>query len=647
MAVVLFHCGLGIPGGFVGVDIFFVISGFLITSLILKDLQQGTFSMVRFWERRARRILPASIVMVFVTTVAGWFLLLPSDFVSFGKSAASQTVFAANFFFWRTTNYFAGPADQQPLLHTWSLAVEEQFYMVVPVLLFLLWKFHWARSRTFLFIILGGGFLVSLALSIVILPRLPAVTFYLLPTRAWELLCGSLVALVPARAFLQGRLLREVLVALGIAGMLVPCFLYSKETAFPGLAAVPPCLGAVLFILGCSPSSATPLPRTAVPFIWKPVVFVGLISYSLYLWHWPLVAFSHYWALEDLPLWHRWTIVIVSFFLAVISWKWVETPFRKRTLGGTRKTMFLHAGVGLAAVALAGVLLVLLKGFPTRFSERVYSFDQAKAEALHANRICGPLTLEEARDGRIPRLGAPEPAPVGLLVWGDSHARSILPAAIALAEIEGVGVLGAWHSSTAPVIDYIPDARYAGYSLGQDSPAWASAIIEQVKERRITQVLLVAQWSGYFHAEEERLKEGKTLKVPIGKALIKTIRALRDLDAGVWILREVPNHAAPVPKTLIKSELFGTLLSSYACTHAQLDTRNASFDQLHDELVEAGGQILDVSTLLENGDSGCYRMEMNGVALYYDSHHLTQAGARLLAPALRSIFDGIELSGPE
>lgn len=645
MAVVLFHCGLGVPGGYVGVDIFFVISGYLITSLILKDLQEDKFSMVHFWERRARRILPASIVMVLVTAVAGWFLLLPSDFVSFGKSATSQTVFTANFFFWRTTNYFAGPADEQPLLHTWSLAVEEQFYMVVPVFLLLLWRFRGTRSRTALFMILGGGFVVSLAFSVVLLPRMPAVTFYLLPTRSWELLCGSLAALMPATAFLQRKLLREALVMLGLAGMVLPCFLYTKDTSFPGLAALPPCLGAVLFILGCTPSSQSTLPRAAALFVKKPVVFVGLISYSLYLWHWPIVAFSHYWAFGELPLWHRWAILAAGFVLSIASWKWVETPFRRRRLGVTRPRMFAHAGLGLAAVAMMGLMLISEKGFPSRFSDRVRAFAQVRP-GKH-NRLCNPLTLEEAIAGRIPRLGTSESAPIGLLVWGDSHACSILPAALTAADANGVAVLGVWHSCTPPVIDYISQTSSAHFSLGSDSPAWCAAILEQIKKKKIPRVLLAARWSGYFEAEEQLRVSGEAFPVSLGSALVKTVRALREVGAEVWLLREVPNHGAPVPRALVKAEILGTNILPATCNRTRLDSINALFDLLRDELTQVGANILDVSNFMIDEETNYFRMEKNGDALYYDSHHLSQAGARLVADSFHPIFSNLEQVDPQ
>jgi peptidoglycan/LPS O-acetylase OafA/YrhL len=265
MAVVLFHAGLGVTGGFIGVDVFFVISGFLITSLIFKDLEAGKFSFTNFWERRARRIIPASVAMVFAVLIAGWFLLLPSDYAALGKSAAMHAAFAANFYFWRSTNYFSGPADELPLLHTWSLAVEEQFYLFVPLLLAGLFRLPKLRSRRVLLLLFGIGFVISLALSIIAVPRMPAAAFYLLPTRAWELLAGSIIAILPTVSL--SRPLRELLCWTGFALILIPCFLYTKQTPFPGLAALPPCLGTALFIW-VSGSTASEIQNSKFKISW-------------------------------------------------------------------------------------------------------------------------------------------------------------------------------------------------------------------------------------------------------------------------------------------------------------------------------------------------------------------------------------------
>ena len=253
LAVVLYHAGLGVSGGFIGVDVFFVISGFLISSLIIKDLESGKFTLAGFWERRIRRILPAVAVVVLATLVAGWFLLLPDDYASLGKSAVFQALCSANIYFWRIpSGYFAVKVDELPLLHTWSLAVEEQFYMVVPLLLFGSFRMSAFRHRGTLLSFIAAGMAVSLTASICWVVPHPSAAFYSLPSRAWELLCGASVAILPASALLNSRTIRETLTWLALTAIIAPCFLYTKETPFQGLAALPPCLGTALFIWASS-----------------------------------------------------------------------------------------------------------------------------------------------------------------------------------------------------------------------------------------------------------------------------------------------------------------------------------------------------------------------------------------------------------
>jgi peptidoglycan/LPS O-acetylase OafA/YrhL len=304
------------------VDIFFVISGYLITALIAGELAAGTFSLQNFWERRIRRIVPAATVTVAVCLVVGFFLMLPSDFADLGRSAVAQALVAANFHFYSEAGYFSAPADAKPLLHFWSLAVEEQFYLIFPFLLVVL---HRWRADT----IFRGVALVAVAsfvLSAVGVRWFPDATFYLLPTRAWELAVGALLALRGTTLPLPEQS-RIPLGWLGLAMMVAPLFLYDSETPFPGLAAVPPCIGAMLVIWSTAARDSVLKKLLSL----QPVVFVGLISYSLYLWHWPVKVFSHYWFTGIYsPVVMRLLVVAVSFGLAWISWRYVELPFRNK-----------------------------------------------------------------------------------------------------------------------------------------------------------------------------------------------------------------------------------------------------------------------------------------------------------------------------
>ena len=223
MAVVLFHAGICLHGGFIGVDVFYVISGYLITALIARDLARGTFTLVGFWERRARRILPALIVVVLATLIAGGLLLLPADFVHLGKSAIAQAFFAANIYFCRNMGYFAAGTNQMPLLQTWSLAVEEQFYLFMPWLLMGLFYFPALRRRRSLVTILAIVAGLSFVTSVYVVATQPTKAFYLLPSRAWELLLGAIIAVSPPAFFLNNQpKIREVVVWLGIAIIVIP-----------------------------------------------------------------------------------------------------------------------------------------------------------------------------------------------------------------------------------------------------------------------------------------------------------------------------------------------------------------------------------------------------------------------------------------
>lgn len=281
LAVVLFHFGVpGVTGGFVGVDVFFVISGFLITSIIWREREAGRFSFVDFWARRARRILPALLVMMFTSLVAGWFLMAPKDYSELGRSIHNQVVFISNLFFMRQDGYFDTASDMKPMLHTWSLSVEEQFYIAFPLLLALLssWLKQW---RSALFVLL----LVSFAASVWAVANEPDKAFFLLPMRAWELLAGSMLAVMPVRAGRASPLLAQAVSLFSLGLILVAVLGYDANTAFPGAAALLPVLGVVglIWANGQHPTWVGRLLGSRV------LVGIGLISYSWYLWHLSLI----------------------------------------------------------------------------------------------------------------------------------------------------------------------------------------------------------------------------------------------------------------------------------------------------------------------------------------------------------------------
>ena len=273
LPVVLYHAGFGFPGGFVGVDVFFVISGYLITSLILKDANTGAFSLATFWERRVRRILPPLLPVLAVSFIAGWFWMLPVDFRNLGGATAAQSVMMANVWFWTQGGYFNTSSDTEPLLHLWSLAVEEQFYVLFPLLLVALRRYR--ISTVGVLLALAAG---SFALSAVLVFIDTSAAFYLMPTRAWELLLGALLCFAP-QSTAPRRWLAEIAALLGLVIIVAVSRVYTVGTPFPGAAALPPCLGAMLVIWAGSGTS-TLTGRLLAAF---PLRSIGLISYSLYL----------------------------------------------------------------------------------------------------------------------------------------------------------------------------------------------------------------------------------------------------------------------------------------------------------------------------------------------------------------------------
>jgi peptidoglycan/LPS O-acetylase OafA/YrhL len=463
--VVLYHAHLGSPGGFVGVDVFFVISGYLITSLLAKDLENGRLDLLGFWERRIRRIFPALVVVTVATLVAGWFLLLPTDYGELAQSVFFQTLLCSNFFFWTHTNYFDGAADLKPLLHTWSLSVEEQFYLLYPFALILLTKVR----RQLAFIAVAVILCLGLDLSIYGVTHHPRAAFYLLPFRAWELGLGAILVAVRHRTL--GVWFNEALSTIGLASILYAVFSYDSSVSVPGIAALPPCIGTACFIY----SNSARLTVTGKILSCRPFVFIGLISYSLYLWHWPVLVFANYWALEPLSSSVRIFLVAISLVLAAASWRLVETPLRRGS--PSRKRVLLVASVTVFALLLLSFSIQKLDGVSSRLPHETLRYADARFDfnpVFHSE-----LTLQDAEAGRFLLFGSKRlEDPLNLFVWGDSHAMAVLPALDDLSKQHSIRACAATHSETPPLLDYVP----AGvYSLGNEAPTFGQAVLKFVR----------------------------------------------------------------------------------------------------------------------------------------------------------------------
>ena len=361
--VILFHAGFSFSkGGFVGVDIFFVISGYLITTIIITQLKEGVFSLLKFYERRARRILPALFLVQCTSLLLAWLYLLPSYFKDFSKSLIAMSVFASNILFWRESNYFDIENELKPLLHTWSLAIEGQYYVLFPILLSIFWGFR----KRWIFSLSVAVFAASLTISQWGVYNEPSAAFYLLPTRVWEILVGTIIAFlfVYRRNTVQKLhsclIVSEVASLMGLFMIGTSIFLFSEETPFPSLYALLPTIGTGLIIFFSTPETATGRFLSL-----KPIVAVGLVSYSAYLWHQPLFSFARHSFGEEPSNLIFIMLILLTFILAFLSWKFVEQPFRVKGIF-SRKKFIVFSLLGSLVFMTVGISGNLSDGFRNR-----------------------------------------------------------------------------------------------------------------------------------------------------------------------------------------------------------------------------------------------------------------------------------------
>jgi peptidoglycan/LPS O-acetylase OafA/YrhL len=524
--VCLFHAQLAVfPGGFAGVDVFFVISGFLMATLIGRDLQAGRFSIGDFYERRARRILPALFAMLGICLLGAMLLVPPKLFSDFGATLVGTALFASNLVFWhKSANYFDASTDWNPLLHTWSLGVEEQFYILFPLFLMLVWR--WRPRVRFL----GTGLLAvtSLAASIWGTKHAPTATFYLLPPRAWELLIGALPALWTLRPDFARNLealpqwARRGLSLMGLVLVLGSLVGFDREMAFPGAAALVPCAGAALLLV-LGRDSADPVARLlSLP----PLTFVGRISYSLYLWHWPLLVFAEkYISPVKLSPAARLGVLAVAFAAAYASWRWVEQPFRVHHQPSARQPVFITAVAGAVIFSVAGSLVVASDGWASRFPgmESVSLERQTLASAdpdwerFDEHRCF----VAQAADWKGSACFLSRQAQTNALLWGDSFAAAHAYGLFHSAH-PNMNVLQYTSPQCPPIFGYDAASR-------PQCAQFSERIVDILRENNISTVIMAANWSAY-------IKRRKLEYADIGA----TAARLRSLQVRVILVGQSP-----------------------------------------------------------------------------------------------------------
>ena len=633
-AVVLYHLGLGVSGGYGGVDIFFVISGFLIAGIIRAELQAGTFSIPKFYTRRIRRIVPAFVAMAVATTLAATWLLFPSDYHNFGKSLMPAAVAISNYHFQGRNDYFDGSATDKPLLHTWSLGIEEQFYLVFPLLLLVLFKYR----RSAIAPVLATIAVASLAFSAMYVANDAVSAFFSTPARVWELLIGALVA-YEAVPDAQSSQVREVEAASG-AAMIAAAFVFLNDaTPFPGLAALPLCLGAALIIH--AGNAGTPVFVTRALSA-APIVGLGLISYSVYLVHWPLIVFHRYRFPESWTQPHAvlsLTLALVSIALGYLSWRFIETPFRRPLAAGSLLRTFHYAGLASAVMAVSGLAMVRSAGWPQRWTPVVTEL-MATPDNLYTD-ICLPLSDPKGLPANTCRIGLAD-EPTATMLWGDSHAETMMPGFQQFAALNNQGILAVTMHGCPPLVGLdLAGRAKSGRCLNFNDNALRRAL-----EPDIRRVVLSARWA---YTAEGLGTEGEFIRPLVlgddglvgnqrifARLLSETVAKLADAGKDVVVIGPVPEQVHNVVQGLARHlawhqpmpqpRIYGEFLARQQHVLPVL----AKLETLPNVRVVYPHRWLCDQTLC-NYDDG-------GRPLYRDNNHLNKAGIAHVEAMFGEIF---------
>ncbi len=609
--VVFYHAGLaGFTGGFVGVDIFFVISGFLITGIVWSELNQNRFSLQNFYVRRIKRIFPALFAVLFFTSVAAFFLLIPQDLTEFGKSVDAAILFFSNFHFLKAANYFDGPAIEKPLLHTWSLSVEEQFYAVWPLVLLLLSRIVPARRVPQIIV---GLCLISLILAEARLPDHQKDAFYLPWCRGWELLLGALLA-VTSVTLRPGRL-ASVLGAAGLAAIVAAVAFYDPSTSFPGLAAVLPCAGAALIIFSGNP--VNPVSRI---LSFGPVRQIGLISYSLYLIHWPLFSFAHLYFSQDLSLGLRLGIIALSFVLAYASWRFIETPFRRASL--PRFAVFGAAAAAMGCFYLAGFSFIASHGFPFRVDE---AFQHSADYNWEDSKYCRAIDVPGAKGGVACALGEDRGGSYDFILWGDSHAHHFVPAVNALAKARKLSGALFWRPACHPFLD---DPHTA-----QACRDFNAAVTRFAADHSVKLAILAGRWVTHRGYLRQYLAQASPAENAGG--LAKTLAHLNAKGITVSVLDQVPYFPQEVGSCIERARFYRRSIETCVTQPAAVFASNHRILDDYFAFLKRDYIFSVASATAALCDSERCRAHNGQSLLMWDSHHLTEAGSLFVMPYLK------------
>lgn len=643
LSVLIFHLSPNkMPGGFVGVDVFFVISGYLISAIVFSEINASRFSVLGFYERRVRRIFPALFGMLIAVSAVLSLLLLPGEFTTYARSVIAATLSSSNFYFWQHSGYFDSPTSN-PLLHTWSLAVEEQFYILFPIFLVLTRQFFPKRLKSAVIAL----FFLSLAASELTLHNNPTSAFYMPHTRAWELLMGTIISLgfFPQ---LRSTLLRNLVTIIGILMIGYSIFRFNAQTPFPGLRAVIPCLGSAL-IIGAGESGSS---LVAKVLSWRPVVFVGLISYSLYLWHWPIIILNGLGLSLDVSGFvpHRLAVfflsqgakkgieIVLSFVLATLSWRFVERPFRSYPRRIERKPLFALSAAVMAMLILSAGAVIYSHGFQGRFPSRavqVASFmssSDVPANVASTNVVTAASTPKKAAVAAPSKPASPSLGQLGQCSITEDNRASIFEDSKCLESPTGTKSYLLLGDSTAGALfrglNALPNSNVSLAAVWGCKPALhpdGTPLCKQMLDFIFQKYLPT-------HPVEGLLVEARWYRQNLA-ALEEIIDWSKGHGVKVSVFGPVVEYDAPLPRLLAYSIAWNK--PNLAQQHRSAFSV-ALDDQMRD-LAKNQWHVCYISlydATCHDGRCTEYADEKNGIPFLSDEVHLSEDGSKLLANRL-------------
>ncbi len=613
LPVLLYHIGFaGFSGGFIGVDIFFVISGYLITSIILREKTEDNFSIAKFYERRARRILPALLVMIFACLCVSYFWMAPSQLKEFGGSSISAIFFVSNLFFMKHSTYFDAASEEMPLLHTWSLAVEEQYYIIFPIFILLTWRFGF--KAVFSLVIMG--FLLSLGMSEYGWRNHNIANFFLIPFRAWEILAGSICAFIMFRRSEVKH--QQALPIIGLTMILASVVLYDKHTPFPSSYTLLPVVGTTLIILFCSASSLIGKFLTL-----RPMIFIGLISYSAYLWHQPLLAFYRIRLGGDFSLLLKVGILFTSFVVAYLSWRFIETPFRKKSpTDSTKQTsrVIWTSTAAMSVLAAGGLALFLNNGFTERQSvnnQKMVTLEHQVRNNYGLSQDCQSFNLSD----HCKTTQDPE-----VLLWGDSFAMH-LGGALVSAD-KDIKLIQLTQNSCPPLIDFSilrPNIKGA-----EDCITFNREVMGFIASTPSIKKVIISSQIAYLVDQKAIGNNGEMVsanKDEISQKFLNTASKVNELGREVLFVSPTPADGRDLGKCVFRKNMFGGDLQdcSFLRSEYSADARQAF--QVTDNIKQHVNTLLLSELICDDNDCATSK---NGVPIYRDTGHLSYDGAKII-----------------